>query len=424
MYSSKVEFLLRKLTTAMGAQWQEDSAEVGPLASIIGQNGQELSVWELVALIDLRPLAPGADRLALTLAIDEVYQELLMDIIKKGYLWKKGHKRKNWMERYFLLKSNIISYYVHEDLKEKKGEIVLDKVCNVMPIPDKDGRRFLFLISCFGKSFEISAPDPRQRQAWISSIQSVIRVLEIGNVSVARDMQRRRREQRERRGEERDQLAQRMTDLKEEQERSRQQLENLQQSQHESEMRALVEEQKRAQAHAELQEKYELELLHDKKVIAEMEVEIKAKEVETKAHQERIRELEEMYQQLSAALEMERQAKHEEEAAHELQARLLHDEACKREELERLQEEQEQELSVTRREKAELERESITRQQALENANQQLQKLEAEREEAQRKHQEVSEKLASASTCTQSWRDRVKRCEMLLRPICPGEDSL
>ena len=52
-----------------------------------------------------------------------------------------------------------------------------------------------------------------------------------------------------------------------------------------------------------------------------MEVEIKAKEVETKAHQERIRELEEMYQQLSAALEMERQAKHEEEAAHELQAR-------------------------------------------------------------------------------------------------------
>lgn len=44
---------------------------------------------------------------------------------------KKGHKRKNWTERWFVLKPNMISYYVSEDLKDKKGDIVLDENCCV-----------------------------------------------------------------------------------------------------------------------------------------------------------------------------------------------------------------------------------------------------------------------------------------------------
>lgn len=44
---------------------------------------------------------------------------------------KKGHKRKNWTERWFVLKPNIISYYVSEDLKDKKGDILLDENCCV-----------------------------------------------------------------------------------------------------------------------------------------------------------------------------------------------------------------------------------------------------------------------------------------------------
>lgn len=44
---------------------------------------------------------------------------------------KKGHRRKNWTERWFVLKPNIISYYVSEDLKDKKGDILLDENCCV-----------------------------------------------------------------------------------------------------------------------------------------------------------------------------------------------------------------------------------------------------------------------------------------------------
>lgn len=46
-------------------------------------------------------------------------------------MMKKGHRRKNWTERWFVLKPNIISYYVSEDLKDKKGDIILDENCYV-----------------------------------------------------------------------------------------------------------------------------------------------------------------------------------------------------------------------------------------------------------------------------------------------------
>lgn len=49
----------------------------------------------------------------------------------QGYMMKKGHKRKNWTERWFMLKPSSISYYVGEDLAEQKGDILLDGRCCV-----------------------------------------------------------------------------------------------------------------------------------------------------------------------------------------------------------------------------------------------------------------------------------------------------
>ncbi len=46
-------------------------------------------------------------------------------------MWKKGHVRRNWTERWFVLKPSSMSYYVSEDLKDKRGEIQLDKSCTI-----------------------------------------------------------------------------------------------------------------------------------------------------------------------------------------------------------------------------------------------------------------------------------------------------
>lgn len=48
-------------------------------------------------------------------------------LLLQGYMLKKGHKRKNWNERWFVLKPNSMSYYVSEDLAEWKGDIFLDE---------------------------------------------------------------------------------------------------------------------------------------------------------------------------------------------------------------------------------------------------------------------------------------------------------
>jgi hypothetical protein len=46
-------------------------------------------------------------------------------------MWKKGHVRRNWMERWFVLRPSFMAYYASEDLKDKKGEIPLDQYCVV-----------------------------------------------------------------------------------------------------------------------------------------------------------------------------------------------------------------------------------------------------------------------------------------------------
>ena len=37
--------------------------------------------------------------------------EIVHGVLKKGYLRKKGHKRKNWKRRWFVLQRNIMKYF-------------------------------------------------------------------------------------------------------------------------------------------------------------------------------------------------------------------------------------------------------------------------------------------------------------------------
>lgn len=78
-------------------------------------------------------------------------------MMKKGYRWK------NWIERWFVLKFNIIFYYVSEDLKDKKGDIFLDENCCVEFLFDKDGKKCFFFVKCFDKIFEISVLDKKKK---------------------------------------------------------------------------------------------------------------------------------------------------------------------------------------------------------------------------------------------------------------------
>lgn len=46
-----------------------------------------------------------------TQVIQDMRDEIVNGVIKKGYLTKKGHKRRNWKRRWFILQRTIMKYF-------------------------------------------------------------------------------------------------------------------------------------------------------------------------------------------------------------------------------------------------------------------------------------------------------------------------
>ncbi|XP_057409312.1 switch-associated protein 70 isoform X1 [Balaenoptera acutorostrata] len=417
----EIEYLLKKLTEAMGGGWQQEEFENYKINFDDSKDG--LSVWELIELIGNGQFSKGMDRQTVSMAINEVFNELILDVLKQGYMMKKGHRRKNWTERWFVLKPNIISYYVSEDLKDKKGDILLDENCCVESLPDKDGKKCLFLIKCFDKTFEISASDKKKKQEWIQAIHSTIHLLKLGNPPPHKEARQRRKELRKKLLAEQEELERQMKELQVANENKQQELETVRKKLEEAASRAAEEEKKRLQTQVELQARFSTELEREKLIRQQMEEQVAQKSSELEQYLQRVRELEDMYLKLQEALEDERQARQDEETVRKLQARLLEEESSKRAELEKWHSEQQQAIRTTEAEKQELENQRAVKEQALQEAVEQLRQLELERKQALEQYEGVKKKLEMATNKTKSWKDKVAQHEGLIRLIEPGSKN-
>nr|DBA17646.1 TPA: hypothetical protein GDO54_003063 [Pyxicephalus adspersus] len=373
----EIEYLLKKLAEAMGSGWQQALFEDYKIGLPNKESG--LCVWDLIELIGSGTFSKGTDFTTVSMAINEVFNELVLDVLKQGYLWKKGHKRKNWTERWFVLKPNVMTYYVSEDLKDKKGDIILDPNCCVESLPDRDGKKCLFLVKCVEKSYEISASDKKKKQEWIQAIQTVVNLRKMGIPSPHRDARQKRKAMRQKLQAEQEELQQKMKDLQMSNETKQQELEMMRMQLKEAAARAVEEEKKRQDTHMELQDRFREELEREQSIRQQMEVKVAQKSSELEQYLKRVRELEEMYHRLQEALDDEKQARFEEENARLLQARLLEEEAAKRATLEKLHQEQELAIKMTEAEKKELETIREIKEKALQEAMQQLEQLEKER---------------------------------------------
>ncbi|CAM4567471.1 switch-associated protein 70 isoform X1 [Lepidochelys kempii] len=416
----EIEYLLKKLTEAMGAGSHQEQFEHNK--NSLGAN-QGLSAWELIELIGSGQFSKGMDRQTVSMAVNEVFNELILDVLKQGYMLKKGHRRKNWTERWFVLKPNIISYYASEDLKDKKGDIVLDENCFVESLPDKDGKKCLFLIKCLDKSFEISASDKKKKQEWIQAIQTTVSLLRVGSPPPHKEARQKRKELRQKRQAEEEELERQMKELQIANENKQEELETVRKQLEEAAARAAVEEKKRLQTQMELQDRFSLELAREKMVRQQMEEQVAQKSSELKQYLQRVCELEEMYKELQEALEDEKQARQDEETVRKLQARLLEEESAKRADLEKWHLQQQQTILMTEAEKQELETQRIIKEQALQVAMQQLEQLELERKQALDQYEGVKKKLELAANKTKSWKDKVAHHEGLIRLIEPGSKN-
>ncbi|XP_046890176.1 switch-associated protein 70b [Hypomesus transpacificus] len=418
MVTEEIEYFLRKLTDAMGGSWVEERFEDYKLE--LSAKQQCLNAWELIHLVGTGSFSKGMDHQTLSMGITEVYQELILDVLKQGYMMKKGHKRKNWIERWFLLRPDSVAYYVSEDLLEKKGDIMLDENCCVESLPDKEGKKCLFYIKCSEKSFEISASDKKRKQEWIQAIQTSVSLLKLGRPALHRESRLKRRELRQKQQAEQDELELRMTELQTANENKQQELDAMRKQLDEAAASAAEEERKRQQTQTELQDRYRMDLEREKMVRQEMEEQVAQKSSELEQYLQRVKELEDMYHRLEEALEDERSARQDEETVRRLQARLLEEEVAKRAELEEIHIHQQRAISETEAEKQQLEKARLAKESALEAAMLQLEQLESERQGALEQYQEVIKKLEDAANNTRTWKHKVAHHEGLVRLIQPG----
>ncbi|GAA6074804.1 differentially expressed in FDCP 6 homolog, partial [Tachysurus ichikawai] len=375
-----VEYLLKKLCMAMNVELNCVELEDFISHDSIQQNG--FNVWAFLQMMNSGKLTRGLTKETISMAIEEVYREIVGDVLKEGYLWKKGHLRRNWMERWFTLKPSSLDYYISEDRKERKGSITLDTNCCVEVLPDRDGKRCMFCLKTISKTFELSASDTKQRQEWTSAIQTAIRLHAEGKCSLHKELKMKRREQRERRErrrEEKEQELQHLHLLQEERERKNAELELLKEAQKQAQLLLEQEEKRRREQHEQLQQALELQLKEAQEARVFMQAEMALKEEEAERQRRRIQELEEMQQRLEEALRQEIKARQDEEQHRYKQARLLDEEEDKMKALMNLQEEQEEFIQREQREKQELKQEMENKTRALEEAQKQLEEIRANR---------------------------------------------
>ncbi|XP_041701376.1 differentially expressed in FDCP 6 homolog isoform X2 [Coregonus clupeaformis] len=391
MVPDEVEYLLKKMCMAMSVELNCVELEDFISKDTVQQNG--FTVWSFLEMMNSG----------------------------KGYLWKKGQLRRNWKERWFTLKPSTLAYYTSEDRKERQGNIPLDGDCCVEVLPDRDGKRCMFCLKTLSKTYEMSASDTKQRQEWTAAIQTAIRLHTEGKTSLHKDLKLKRREQREQR--ERRRLAkeeelQRFRALQEEKERKLAELELLKEAQRQAQALLEQDEMRRRQQHEEMQQALEVQLREAEESRASMQAEMILKEEEAERQRKRIKELEGMQTSLEEALHLEIKARQDEEVFRYAQTGLLSEEEEKMKALMSLQDEQEEYIRKTQREKQELRQEMENKSRALEEAQRQLEEVRANRHRVDQDVVAAQRKLRQASTNVKHWNVQMNR---LMRPIGPGE---
>lgn len=334
--------LIQQLLASLGLDYETDNR-----FEFLRNGDKVLTFSEFLNLIDF----PGCGnarscREPLREAIEDMYQTYIMDVIKKGYLLRRGYLLPTLREYWFVLQPCELSYYKHSNEKELCGTIHLDSKSNVRPIVSSNGKHDKvqkFVVTFRDRAFELATLDHRSRMQWISALQLAI-TYSAGKEGFQRDIASRRKIQRE------------------------------------IETKRRKEEERLRSSHIKQVEETREQL--EKERLARLAAETQARQLEAVAREDsrRVAELEDMKMTLEKLLEEESQAKRDEEIVRALQARVLAEEWEKREELELLQEEQKKLLDMERQKRIEFELQQQDNEQRLKEAELRLKQLEEERE--------------------------------------------
>lgn len=278
LHPSEASHVAHTLATSLGCNWDEE--DFTNLSVCMGS----FRLAPFIAVLESRCLDSVKDPAAIAEAVTDIYQTIVEDVIKKGFLSKRGYIFPAMREYWFVLRPSELTYYKTRSEKDRCGSFPIEPGSRVEPKTD-----FRITLHTPERTFELGTTDHMTRLQWISALQLAVNHCG-GSQSYQRLQAARRRLQRQDR----------------------------------------VQEMIRAKA----------QLQHERN--ARQAAEGQARELEAVVREEsrRLTELEQIKDRLEKLLVEETQAKRDEEIVRALQARVLAEEWEKREELEKLQEEQ------------------------------------------------------------------------------------
>ncbi|KAJ3503707.1 hypothetical protein NLJ89_g8312 [Agrocybe chaxingu] len=97
-------------------------------------------------------------------------------VIKAGYLWKKGERRKTWKKRWFVLRPAHIAYYKSSAEYRLLHLLELSDVHSCTPVNLKRHDNTFGLISPT-RTFYLQASTPQEVQAWVKAIEDARQTL-------------------------------------------------------------------------------------------------------------------------------------------------------------------------------------------------------------------------------------------------------
>lgn len=278
LHPSEASTVAQTLATSLGCTWDEE--DFTNLSTYIGS----FRLAPFITVLESKCLNNIKHSEAISEAVTDIYQTIVEDVIKKGFLSKRGYIFPTMREYWFVLRPSELSYYKSRSEKNLCGSIVIEPGSKIEPKTD-----FRLILHTPERNYELGTSDHMTRLQWISALQQAIS--HCGGHQTYQRLQAARRK-----------------------------LQRQDRYQEIIRAKALLQYERNARQAAEGQAR---------------ELEAAVKE-ETK----RLNELEQIKIRLEKLLEEETQAKRDEEIVRGLQARVLAEEWEKREEMEKLQEEQ------------------------------------------------------------------------------------
>lgn len=378
LHSTEATQIYQQIMTGMGLDCESDTT----FDRLCDDNHPALSFTSFLQLFEFKDITIEERTESLSETIEEMFQTYINDIIRKGYLLRRGYLLPTLKEYWFVLQPCELTFYKNANQKDLCGSIPLDTSCSVRPISYGSVSRekqLKFSLNSFERNFELAAPDHRSRLQWIAALQLAI-TYSMGKDGYQRDLAARRRKRRD--------LEQKRKDEQE-----------IIRSMH-------------------LQEVESTKSQLEREKLARKAAESQARELEIVAQKDsrRVAELEDVKVTLERLLHEETLAKRDEEIVRSLQARVLAEEWEKREELEQLQEEQRIVLEQEREKRRQFEEVQKEREHRLREAECRLKQLEEEREKLDLELKQARTKIMQSEENKEALEAKLHEQRLVVQP--------